>query len=173
VLFMIFFFCLFSFLFFGGYKGVPPPYSTFLSCLKSLIRHPSFCFFFGLKDCRPLIEPFRGDEEVGIHAFTEGRFLPQLVFHSHVFFNLFLLCSHRRQEDAFSSSVGFRSSHLLISCRRWFYFYLVGGYARMTQKRKGETPGFIAIYRIDAPLARKIRLWFRSICISTHLSFHQ
>ena len=119
------------------------------------------------------MEAFRGDEEVGIHAFTEGRFLPQLVFHSHVFFNLFLLCSHRRQEDAFSSSVGFRSSHLLISCRRWFYFYLVGGYARMTQKRKGETPGFIAIYRIDAPLTRKIRLWFRSICISTHLSFHQ
>ena len=59
---------LLSFLFslFGGYKGAPPPYSTFLSCLKSLIRHPSFCFFFGLKDCRPLIEPFRGDEKKGI-----------------------------------------------------------------------------------------------------------
>ena len=112
-----------------------------------------------------MVEAFRGDEEVGIHAFTEGRFLPQLVFHSHVFFNLFLLCSHRRQEDAFSSSVGFRSSHLLISCRRWFYFYLVGGYARMTQKRKGETPGFIAIYRIDATLEREIRLWFMPICI--------
>ena len=69
MLFMIFFFCLFSFLFFGGYKGVPPPYSTFLSCLKSLIRHPSFCFFFGLKYCGPLIEAFRGDEKKVIEPF--------------------------------------------------------------------------------------------------------
>ena len=91
-----------------------------------------------------MVEAFRGDEEVGIHAFTEGRFLPQLVFHSHVFFNLFLLCSHRRQEDAFSSSVGFRSSHLLISCRRWFYFYLVGlscgGVCQNDTKKKGGDP---------------------------------
>ncbi len=65
MLFMIFFFCLFSFLFslFGGYKGAPPPYSTFLSFPKSLIGNPKVFlpFFFGLKDCGPLIETFRGD----------------------------------------------------------------------------------------------------------------
>ena len=41
----------------------------FSSCLKSLIRHPSFCFFFGLKDCGPLIEAFRGDEKKVIEPF--------------------------------------------------------------------------------------------------------
>ena len=86
MLFMIFFFSLFSFLFFGGYKGAPPPYSTFLSFPKSLIGNPKvfteedafsssvsslsfafFAFFFGLKDCGPLIEPFRGDGHGGFY----------------------------------------------------------------------------------------------------------
>ena len=62
-LFLTFFFCLFVFLSFQGvYKGAAPPYSTFLSCLKSFIRHPEvFAFSLVFKYCGSLIEAFRGD----------------------------------------------------------------------------------------------------------------
>jgi len=58
-------FCIFVFS--GGYKGAAPPYSTFLSCLKSFIRHPEvFAFSLVFKYCGPLIETFRGDRHGGL-----------------------------------------------------------------------------------------------------------
>ena len=47
--------------------GNPPPPSF----PKFFIGNPRFCFFFVFKYCGPRLEDCRGDEEVGIHVFTE------------------------------------------------------------------------------------------------------
>jgi len=79
---MIFFFCLFSFLFLGVIRGRRPLIVLFCHSQNLLLGIHAFAFFFGLKYCGPLIEPFRGDDKRMIEAFRNDGYGDDRAFRS-------------------------------------------------------------------------------------------